>query len=71
MLIGREGAVTHDGADAMICVPDAPNPLNRADMEELKATVSTLDPSVNYGIDLYDYILLYHRKLVMQHKSCF
>ena len=53
-----EGPVPHENNEE-ITVPETPNPLNRADMEELERIVSPLQPSVHYGIDLYDRALLF------------
>ena len=54
-----EGPVPLEDQSEALCVPETPNPLSRADMEELQAIVSPLDPSVYYGIDLYERTLLF------------
>lgn len=53
------GPVPHESTDEMVHVPETPIPLNSAEMEELQATISPLDPSVHYGIDLYERVLLF------------
>ena len=48
------GPVPPSDRDEVITVPDTPNSLNRADMEELQRIVSPLYSSIHYGIDLYE-----------------
>ena len=54
-----DGPVPLEDTSDTLCVPDTPNPLSSADMEELQALVAPLDPSVYYGIDLYERTLLF------------
>lgn len=53
------GPVPYEDTNETVYVPETPNPLSRADMEELQATVSSLATSVHYGIDLYERALLF------------
>ena len=58
-LVLIRGPVPYEDTDETVYVPETPNPLCKADMEELQATISPLAPSVHYGIDLYERALLF------------
>ena len=47
------GPAPYDSSDETVNVPETPNPLNRADMAELKASISHQEPSMHYGIEIY------------------
>ena len=53
------GPVPHESTDDIVDVPETPIPLNAVDLEELHATISPLDPSVHYGVHLYERVLAF------------
>ena len=53
------GPVSHEDTYEVVHVPETPTPLSITDIEELQATVSPLEPSIHYGIDLYERALLF------------
>ena len=55
-----EGPVPHESnAIDTVNVPDTPLPLNSCTLEELNSVISPLDPSLCYGIDLYERVLIF------------
>ena len=47
----------YDSSDETVNVPETPNPLNRADMADLTASISHQEPSMHYGIEIYEIAL--------------
>ncbi|XP_062517564.1 uncharacterized protein LOC134192821 [Corticium candelabrum] len=60
------GPVSHEDTYEVVHVPETPTPLSITYIEELQATVSPLEPSIHYGIDLYERALLF----VSQNVGC-
>ena len=51
--------MSHEDTYEVVPVHETPTPLSVTDIEELQATVSPLEPSIHYGIDLYERVLLF------------
>ena len=55
--VNWEGPVPYDECDDNINVPETPTPLTTADVADLRTTISSREPSMQYGVDLYEYAL--------------